>query len=130
MRRRSRCEQGSATVLVLSAAAVVTLVAGALAAAATATVTRHRAGLAADVAALAAASHVTEGPNAACEAAGSAAARNGATLASCIVDGTVVSVRTRVAAPPWIAWAGAAQGRARAGPAAEPEEPGGVAPTS
>jgi len=123
-------DEGSATVLVLAATTVIVLLTGALVGVGMAITTRHRAALAADVAALAAAASVAEGEAAACSGATAAAERDGAVVVFCSVAGAVASVRTRVKAPAWILWAGAAEGRARAGPDADAEEPGGVAPES
>ena len=126
----TRRDEGAATVLALATCAVVAALGAVLAEAGLASVTRHRAALAADAAAIAAADHSAEGPAAACAAAGRALAVDGAQLVSCRVDGPFAIVRGRVAAPGWISWAGAATAAARAGPDPDAEETGGVAPAS
>lgn len=123
-------DAGSATVLALAVCAVIGLAAAVLAGVGLAAVTRHRATLAADAAALAAAAHVTEGSAASCAVARRVLASDGARLVHCTVDGPVVVVGGRVSAPRWIAWAGSALGESRAGPDADAEETGGVAPAS
>ena len=123
-------DSGSATVLALATCAAIGLAAAVLAGAGLAAVTRHRATLATDAAALAAAAHVTDGSAAACAAGRDALEDNGARLVSCSVDGPYVVLAGRVNAPRWIAWAGSALGESRAGPDADAEESGGVAPAS
>ena len=118
---RGRRDDGSATVLVLAVCGAVTAAAALLAGTGVAAVTRHRAALAADAAALAAAADVTLLPGSVCASAAKALAANGARLVECRVDGAVVVVRARVSAPRWIGWAGAAEGRARAGPGTDVE---------
>jgi len=127
---RGRADRGSATVLALATCAAIGLVAAVLAGAGLAAVTRHRAMLAADAGALAAAAHATEGTTGACAVARQALAADGAALVGCSVDGPYAVVRDRVPAPRWIAWAGAAVGESRAGPDADAEKTGGVAPAS
>ncbi|HET7311073.1 MAG TPA: Rv3654c family TadE-like protein [Mycobacteriales bacterium] len=125
-----RCEDGSATVLALATCAVLAAVTAVLAGLALAAVARHRAALASDAAALAAASHAAEGAPAACRAAARSLEANGGRLLSCAMDGSFAVVRGRVAAAGWIAWAGSAEGEARAGPDADAEKTGGVARAS
>jgi secretion/DNA translocation related TadE-like protein len=113
-----RAERGSATVWVLALAGVLAAVAVAVVLVAVAVVARHRAGAAADLAALAAAGHAVTGDPAACAAAGEVARRNGAVLDSCaLADGAVASVTVTV--PVRLGRLGlfTATGRARAGPA-------------
>jgi secretion/DNA translocation related TadE-like protein len=112
-----RGDAGVATVLALGLASAVAtagvgglLLAGAVAA-------RHRAETAADLAALDAASHVVDGPGAACRAASVTARAGGASLSGCRVDGDVVEVRVSVPFPGPLAGLGPATARARAGPA-------------
>ena len=128
MRRRN--DLGAATVLALATCAVLALVAVVLAEAGMAAATRHRADLAADAAALAAAGHAAAGPDVACAEARRVLQLDGARLVSCVLDGPFALVRDRVTAPGWIAWAGWAAGVARAGPDANAEETGGVARAS
>jgi len=113
---RPRRDAGAATVLVLAAICVLVLATAVVTGLAGAVSTRHRAALAADAAALAAAAAVS-GPLAPCETARSLAAANGAELVRCRLDGPVADVT--VAAPPpwWGAWLGGIRLNARAGPA-------------
>jgi secretion/DNA translocation related TadE-like protein len=99
---------------VLAAGLVFVLVAGTLAAGGAATVARHRAQMAADLAALAAALRAWDGQSAACDRAADLSARNGASLVACRLEGldAVVTVEVRVAGG--VGWR--AQASARAGP--------------
>jgi secretion/DNA translocation related TadE-like protein len=128
MSRRS--DEGAATVLALASCAVISLVAAVLAGAGLAAVTRHRAALAADAAALAGAARSASRPEDACRVARQALEANGARLRGCFVDGPYVVVRSLVSPPAWIAWAGPAVGEARSGPDADAEKTGGVASAS
>lgn len=112
-----RGERGSATVL--SVAVVVTiLAAGSVSTAVTAAVAaRHRAAVAADAGALAAASRVQDGPVAACALAARVARADGAHLTRCGVAGAVATVTVEVRLPLLLRWQGAARLNARAGPA-------------
>ncbi|OKH99654.1 hypothetical protein A6A06_21355 [Streptomyces sp. CB02923] len=76
-----------------------------------AVVTRHRAGAAADLAALAAADTALQGASAACDAARGVAAAQGAHLLRCTVRGAVADVTARARTGPF-----ASDIRARAGP--------------
>lgn len=78
-----RDDDGSATVWTAGAVAVLTVVAVLGYWLAAAVVARHRAEAAADLGALAAASHATEGPARACELARQVADRMAVTLLSC-----------------------------------------------
>jgi secretion/DNA translocation related TadE-like protein len=111
--RWGREERGSASVWVLAIGLVAIMVAQALAVIGSATVARHRAQAAADLAALAAALRVLEGESVACARAAEVSARNGASLVACRLDGFDVVVTVEVAGP--AVW-GAAQRSARAGP--------------
>ncbi|MCU1596209.1 MAG: pilus assembly protein TadE [Frankiales bacterium] len=95
-------------VLVLLSAAVVLSALGAVA------VARHRAAAAADLAALAGATHVLEGT--ACSAAGGVARAQGATLESCSVEDQDVQVTVTVRPAGRLGELGIARARARAGP--------------
>lgn len=108
-------DRGSATVWVLSAGLVFVVVAIAIAAIMAATVARHRAQSAADLAALGAALRAWDGPAAACDRAAELAAGNGATLVSCRVEGLDAIVTVEVV-PSGFAGLGAARASARAGP--------------
>lgn len=74
-------------------------------------VVRHRAGGAADLAALAAADRALQGPGTACGTAGKVAEAQGAVLVRCVVDGEVADVTARVGFGPY-----GAEVRSRAGP--------------
>ncbi|WP_205850017.1 Rv3654c family TadE-like protein [Nakamurella flava] len=107
-----------ATVLVaagLAALLVVLVAATWLAAAVTA---RHRAGAAADLAALAGAAVVVRGADAVCAAAVRVAEANGAGLDSCRVTGVTVRVTTTVDVRVGPV-DGSADGRAQAGPVSD-----------
>ncbi len=77
---------------------------------------RHRAGAAADLAAIAAAQQALD-PRGACRRAAQLAARDGAVVELCRVSGAVVEVRVRVAVPGPLGRLGPARATARAGPA-------------
>lgn len=79
-----------------------------------AVIARHRAQAAADLAALAGAARLPDGPAAACATAHSLARRMGASESHCAVDGLDVVVTIAVALPG--ARLGPAQAGARAGP--------------
>jgi secretion/DNA translocation related TadE-like protein len=80
-----------------------------------AVVARHRAGSAADLAALAAADRALDGERPACALAARVAAAQGAVLRRCVVVGEVSDVTAAV---------GGAQVRSRAGPPIAAPEPG------
>lgn len=81
---------------------------------------RQRASAAADLAALAGARAALAGPARACADARLIAARNGARLTMCTLDGLIINVSAVVSVPaPW-ASLGNAVARARAGPAILP----------
>ena len=109
-------DRGGATVSVLAVGLLCVLVAGCFAAAGAAIVARHRAQSAADLAALAAAVHVADGPDPACGHARRIASANAARLVSCRVEGSDVIVTTEVTPAGVAALAGVARGQARAGP--------------
>jgi secretion/DNA translocation related TadE-like protein len=116
-----------AVVVLVSAAAVgATLVAAAVSA-------RHRAGTAADFAALAAAGQALSGRAVACRAARESAVANGGRLTQCELRGAVAEVRVAVSLPgPLARWAAPAV-TARAGPVSPPAGtgvPGGCAGTA
>jgi secretion/DNA translocation related TadE-like protein len=107
-------DQGAATVWVLSAAFVLAAAALLVVGQGTAVLIRHRAAMAADAAALAAATHALDGPRVGCAAARGSAAENHARLVGCRVVGGTTTVATEVSMPAWMPWAGAASGVARA----------------
>ena len=115
-----REERGSATVLVLAAGVLLALAAAVLTSLGAVGVARHRAGTAADLAALAAAARALSGQDAACTAARSVAHDVGAELRSCTVDGRTAVVVVEVRPPGRLGELGAARSRARAGPATDP----------
>lgn len=114
-------DDGSATVWAATGIAVVM---GALLIAmhvGSAIVARHRAEAAADLAALAAATHAVHGTGAACAKAGEIADAMGGLVASCALSGWDALVEVHVAVPLALPGTGPARGRARAGPVPEPE---------
>jgi secretion/DNA translocation related TadE-like protein len=109
-------QRGSASIVLLGVGlALVTMALGGQAVGAAA-VARHRAGLAADLGALAGALHVPEGESAACARAKAIVAANQADQVSCVTEGTylVIEVSVRPVGP--AARFGLATARARAGP--------------
>jgi secretion/DNA translocation related TadE-like protein len=112
--RRPQSETGSATVWVLATGLVFVLVAAALAGAGAATVARHRAQVAADLAALAAALRAWEGEAVACARAGDLSTQNRASLISCRLEGLDAIVTVEVRAAGGAGWS--AHASARAGP--------------
>lgn len=110
-------DAGSATVLVLSLCMVLVVLATVLVAVASAAVARHRAGQAADSAALAAAVRALDGTDAACRAAGDLAQDAGAVLLTCRLQADRADVLVEVRPPGWLGRFGTARGTARAGPA-------------
>jgi secretion/DNA translocation related TadE-like protein len=110
-------DRGSASLWVLGVGLAVLLFAGAVAAAGSVLVAKHRAQAAADLGALAGAVHAAEGPDVACAWAGQVTEGNGASLVECLVDGLDVVVTVNVE-PAGVGRAvGPARARARAGPA-------------
>ncbi|MET9099576.1 Rv3654c family TadE-like protein [Streptomyces antibioticus] len=89
---RGRGDEGSATVLSLAVIAVLCVVFGALLAYGQAVVIRHRAAGGADLAALAAADHWTDGERDACARAGRVARAQGVRLVRCAVVGEISDV--------------------------------------
>ncbi|MEU9474648.1 Rv3654c family TadE-like protein [Streptomyces sp. NPDC048191] len=117
-------DRGSATVWSLGAIAVLCAVFGAVLALGQAVVVRHRAAGGADLAALAAAAHWTEGGAAACARAGRVAAAQGVRLVRCTLVGETSDVTGASGRGPF-----AAEARARAGPAGPvPEDAGPAGP--
>ncbi|MFG3112926.1 Rv3654c family TadE-like protein [Streptomyces sp. NPDC048197] len=114
MRRKRWGDEGSATVCTVFAAAALCAVFLALMGLGQAVTARHRAGGAADLAALAAADRAVRGPAAACAAAGRVAAAQHTRLVRCAVSGPVADVSVEAGSGPFTT-----QSRARAGPAAQ-----------
>lgn len=113
---RVGADHGSATVWVLAAGLVVLLVATTLAGVGAATVARHRAQAAADLAALAAALRAFEGESVACSRASDMTGRNGARLVACRLEGFDAIVTVAAGWGPGGGGWGEAQASARAGP--------------
>jgi len=112
---RGRSDEGFTTVaalglvLALGAVTVLVVTVGVL------QVLRHRAESAADLAALAAARHAWEGPSAACSAARTTAAAQGAALDGCVLDGLDAVVRVSLPLPGRLRPFGPLRSQARAG---------------
>lgn len=104
-------DRGSATVWATVTAGALCVVFAAVLALGQAVAARHRAGGAADLAALAAADRALSGPGPACEAADRVADAQGAEVVLCAVRGEIAEVTARVRFGPY-----APQVRARAGP--------------
>ena len=116
-------DRGSVCVWWAVALAAVTAVFLAVLARGTVAAARHRAGAAADLAALAAAERVAQGVGSACGVARRVAAEHGARLVRCQVEGSVVDLTVRLVASGstrWVAVVGVSSvtpvARARAGP--------------
>lgn len=90
-----------------------------------ATLARHRAEAAADLAALAGAREAVRGADVACGRAREVAAGNGARLVDCAVEGWSVRVVTATSCACLPSVSGEATGRARAGPVAAGRPPSG-----
>lgn len=105
----------------MGAIAVLCVIFGALLAMGQAVVIRHRAAGAADLAALAAADHWTEGTDAACAMAERVARAQGTRLVRCAVEGETSDVTAASGKGPF-----SAEARSRAGPAG-PVAPGSAA---
>lgn len=102
-------------------ATVLCCAAGAVLAVGQCVVVRHRAGAAADLAALAASATALEGEAPACACAARVAAAHHTRLAACAIHGEVADVTVAAALPPLpalLAGAPAARSRSRAGPPA------------
>ncbi|MGW2279242.1 Rv3654c family TadE-like protein [Streptomyces sp. NPDC001770] len=110
-----RRDQGVATVWVALTVATLCAVCVVILAFGQAVAARHRAGGAADLAALAAADRALEGPGDACAAARRVAGAQGALLVRCSVRGEIADVTARAAFGPY-----APAVRSRAGPPALP----------
>lgn len=117
MNRRLRGDDGVASVWAATAAAVVLLTAGLCVDVAGAVRARHVAAAAADLSALAAAGRSVQGPGPACALAADIAARNGAQITGCRLDGWDALVETRTSWSGLLPVHAAATARARAGPA-------------
>jgi secretion/DNA translocation related TadE-like protein len=109
-------DRGSASLWVLGVGLAVLLFAGAVAAAGSVLVAKHRAQAAADLGALAGAVRAAEGPDVACARARQIIEGNGASLVECRVDGLDVVVGVDVEPAGVGRPIGPARARARAGP--------------
>ncbi|MEE1756824.1 Rv3654c family TadE-like protein [Streptomyces sp. SP18CS02] len=107
----SGCDRGSATVWVAVVAGVLCAVFGTVLALGQAVAARHRAGGAADLAALAAADRALWGTAHACGAADRVARAQGAEMVRCEVRGEIAEVTARTRLGPY-----APEVRSRAGP--------------
>ncbi|MFP3992896.1 Rv3654c family TadE-like protein, partial [Streptomyces sp. E11-3] len=105
-------DRGSATVWVVVVAGALSVVFGAVLLLGQAVLSRHRAGGAADLAALAAADHALRGQGPACAGAVRVARAQGAEVLRCTVQGEIADVRVRARAGPFNS-----EVRSRAGPA-------------
>ena len=112
-RWRETPDGGAATIWVVAVIAVVLLFATGILAVGAATVTRHRAAGAADLAALAAADYAPDGEQAACGWARWVTDRMRVQLVSCQLDGWDVLVQTSADPPGPLARFGAATAHAR-----------------
>lgn len=119
-----RDDRGVATVYACLGVVVLLAVTGLGLHLGAATLARQRAETGADLAALAGASKVLQGPDVVCAAVVTVAAANGVDVQSCAVRGTdvLVMVVARAGAGPF---AGSAAGRARAGPVEAISDPVG-----
>ncbi|MFB7517405.1 Rv3654c family TadE-like protein [Streptomyces sp. NPDC056144] len=115
MRAVRRGDRGAATVWTAFAACALCVVFGVVLALGQAVAARHRAGGAADLAALAAADRALWGETEACAVATRVAAAQGAELRGCAVRGEIAEVTARVAAGPY-----RPEIRSRAGPPGPP----------
>ncbi|WP_336047812.1 Rv3654c family TadE-like protein [Streptomyces sp. CA2R101] len=122
MRRRRCGDEGSATVWTVFAVAALCAVFVALIGVGQAVTARHRAGGAADLAALAAADHARQGPAEACAAAHRVAAEQHTRLVRCALAGPVADVCAEAGSSPFTS-----RVRARAGPPGR-SDPGGTEP--
>ncbi|WP_123525193.1 Rv3654c family TadE-like protein [Streptomyces sp. 840.1] len=111
-RGRERRDRGLATVWAAVATVTLCTVFAVVLALGQVVVARHRAGGAADLAALAAADRALDGATAACRAAQQVAGAQGAQVVRCAVQGEIADVVARVRVGPY-----APKVRSRAGPA-------------
>ncbi|WP_307813427.1 Rv3654c family TadE-like protein [Streptomyces sp. N35] len=111
MEARARDDRGSATVWVVGLIGALCLILAGLLLVAQAMVARHRAGAAADLAALAAADHALRGQADACAGAGRVARAQGTDVVRCAVRGEIADVTVRARSGPM-----SSAVRSRAGP--------------
>ncbi|MEU5774878.1 Rv3654c family TadE-like protein [Streptomyces venezuelae] len=113
-------DRGAATVWVVVVMAVLGVICGAVLAMTQVVVARHRAGGAADLAALAAADRWPAGSDAACAGAGRVAGAQGVRVVRCVIRGETSEVSVSSSAGPFTVTA-----RSRAGPAPRDGPPSG-----
>lgn len=109
-------ERGAVTVLAVAMLGVLLLLTAGLGVAEAMVVAHRRAQAAADLAALAGAKALRAAQDP-CTAGGTIARANGATLASCRIEGADVIVDVSVPGPAWLGQRGSLEAQARAGPA-------------
>ncbi|WP_117214566.1 Rv3654c family TadE-like protein [Allorhizocola rhizosphaerae] len=114
--RRVRDDRGSATIVAAAIGLALVLAGAGLARAAAWLIARAQAGVAADMGALAGAMRGFEGRDAACARAAAIAARNGAEVVSCQLDGLDLTVTVRLRD---------SEATARAGPVRADPDPAG-----
>jgi secretion/DNA translocation related TadE-like protein len=129
---RRAVDRGSGTVLAITVVLVILAAGGLAAALAQAVEVRHRAAVAADAGAIAAASRLADGTSGACAVAARVVSADRADLQSCTAVGSVVTVTVQVAAKlPWLGPVQTVRLNARAGPAETfGEKPAPVVPAS
>ena len=110
-------ESGSATIFMLIAMGLVGLATAVVCLLAVAMTARHRAAVAADAAALAAAAHAVDGEATACGLAAQVAGADGGKLLACTLAGPTSLVLVSVEPGGWLRAFGAATVKAKAGPA-------------
>jgi secretion/DNA translocation related TadE-like protein len=108
--------RGSATVLMLAGMGLVFALTGVVMLVSVADQVRHRAGSAADAAALAAAASALDGDSAACDRGADLAKLDGAQLVSCSITDGISDVTVCVVPPGVLSQFGPVKARARAGP--------------
>ncbi|MFE2939322.1 Rv3654c family TadE-like protein [Streptomyces sp. NPDC059255] len=118
-------DRGAATVWAALAATTMCVVFAAVLAMGQAVVARHRAGAAADLAALAAADRAPSGPAAACRRAVEVAVAQGARVVRCVLSGEIAEVTATAQFGPY-----APTVRARAGPPRSAYPPDPLPPAS
>lgn len=117
-------DRGSATLWLLSFGLLLAFASVAGVLLGEASLARHRAETAADLAALAAARHTLEGAALACGAAAGVATANGGRLSDCVLTGTVATVRVEIPLHGALQSFSPATARSRAGPAGSAVPPG------
>lgn len=109
-------DRGSATIWAAGGVAALLLIVGLVVAIGAAALTRHQASGAADLAALAAAAHATDGEGPACGRARWVAQQMGTTMTACRLRGWDAEVEITAQPPDLLLGFGSATAHARAGP--------------